>query len=67
MFAGVLPEDKYALVKALQRASYMVDMCGDGANDAPALRQAQLAIAVSISTDVAKAARSFNDFNAHSE
>ena len=56
VFAGVLPEDKFALVKAFQRAGYTVGMCGDGANDAPALRQAQLGIAVSTATDVAKSA-----------
>ena len=56
IFAGVLPEDKFALVKAFQRAGYTVGMCGDGANDAPALRQAQLGIAVSTATDVAKSA-----------
>ena len=56
MFAGVLPEDKYTLVKAFQRAGYTVGMCGDGANDAPALRQAHLGIAVSTATDVAKSA-----------
>jgi H+-transporting ATPase len=56
VFAGVLPEDKFKLVKAFQRAGYTVGMCGDGANDAPALRQAQLGIAVSTATDVAKSA-----------
>jgi H+-transporting ATPase len=56
IFAGVLPEDKYQLVKSLQRAGHIVGMCGDGANDAPALRQAQMGIAVSTATDVAKSA-----------
>ncbi|MCI4678954.1 HAD-IC family P-type ATPase [Rhodoblastus acidophilus] len=56
VFAGVLPEDKYKLVKAFQKGDHTVGMCGDGANDAPALRQAQLGIAVSTATDVAKSA-----------
>jgi H+-transporting ATPase len=56
VFAGVLPEDKYKLVKPFQQAGHIVGMCGDGANDAPALRQAQMGIAVSTATDVAKSA-----------
>jgi H+-transporting ATPase len=56
VFAGVLPEDKYKLVKAFQEGGHTVGMCGDGANDAPALRQAQMGIAVSTATDVAKSA-----------
>jgi H+-transporting ATPase len=56
VFAGVLPEDKYRLVKGLQNAGHIVGMCGDGANDAPALRQAQIGIAVATATDVAKSA-----------
>lgn len=56
VFAGVLPEDKYNLVKAFQHGGHIVGMCGDGANDAPALRQAQIGIAVSTATDVAKSA-----------
>jgi H+-transporting ATPase len=56
VFAGVMPEDKYHLVQAFQKAGHTVGMCGDGANDAPALRQAQMGIAVSTATDVAKSA-----------
>ena len=56
VFAGVLPEDKFRLVKAFQGTGHTVGMCGDGANDAPALRQAQIGIAVSTATDVAKSA-----------
>ena len=56
VFAGVLPEDKFNLVKTYQKAGHTVGMCGDGANDAPALRQAQIGIAVSTATDVAKSA-----------
>ena len=56
VFAGVLPEGKYNLVKAFQKSGHTVGMCGDGANDAPALRQARMGIAVSTATDVAKSA-----------
>jgi H+-transporting ATPase len=56
VFAGVLPEDKYHIVPAFQKSGHTVGMCGDGANDAPALRQAQMGIAVSTATDVAKSA-----------
>jgi H+-transporting ATPase len=56
VFAGILPEGKYDLVKAYQKSGHTVGMCGDGANDAPALRQAQIGIAVSTATDVAKSA-----------
>jgi H+-transporting ATPase len=56
VFAGVLPEEKFHLVRAFQKAGHTVGMCGDGANDAPALRQAQMGIAVSTATDVAKSA-----------
>ena len=56
IFAGMLPEGKFALVQAFQRGGHVVGMCGDGANDAPALRQAQMGIAVKTATDVAKSA-----------
>ena len=56
VFAGVFPEDKYHIVRALQNTEHTVGMCGDGANDAPALRQAQMGVAVSTATDVAKSA-----------
>jgi H+-transporting ATPase len=56
VFARVLPEGKYDLVKTFQKSGHTVGMCGDGANDAPALRQAQIGIAVSTATDVAKSA-----------
>ncbi len=56
VYAGVFPEDKFRLVSTLQRNGHTVGMCGDGANDAAALRQAQVGIAVSTATDVAKAA-----------
>jgi H+-transporting ATPase len=54
VFAGVLPEDKFRIVKAFQKDGHTVGMCGDGANDAAALRQAQMGIAVASATDVAK-------------
>ena len=56
VFAGTLPEGKFQLVKAFQKSGHTVGMCGDGVNDAPALRQAQMGIAVSTATDVAKSA-----------
>jgi len=56
VFASVMPEDKYHVVRAFQKSGHTVGMCGDGANDAPALRQAQMGIAVSTATDVAKSA-----------
>ncbi|MDA8090910.1 MAG: plasma-membrane proton-efflux P-type ATPase [Nitrospiraceae bacterium] len=57
-FAEIYPEDKYKVVKLLQSGGHMVGMTGDGVNDAPALRQAEMGIAVSGSTDVAKASAS---------
>jgi plasma-membrane proton-efflux P-type ATPase len=57
-FAEIYPEDKYSVVRSLQAAGHVTGMTGDGVNDAPALRQSEVGIAVNTATDVAKGAAS---------
>ncbi len=52
--AQIYPEDKFSIVKTLQRIGHVVGMTGDGVNDAPALAQAEVGIAVKNATDIAK-------------
>lgn len=56
--AEIYPEDKYKVVRLLQSSGHLVGMTGDGVNDSPALKQAEVGVAVSNATDVAKASAS---------
>ena len=58
IFANVFPEEKFRIVDRLQRDGHVIGMTGDGVNDAPALRQAEVGIAVSTACDVAREAAS---------
>jgi len=59
VFAEAYPKDKLLIITELQKAGYTVGMTGDGVNDSPALHQAEVGIAVSKATDIAKSSASY--------